>query len=353
MSADVHRLIRRVRRRMIWSEQLKRIQFGLLLATLAAAAISLVFILLGRSTLLPTIAVPIGGLLFGVGWASSINVTSLQAAARIDERFGLKNLVATAWQIQNAPSPSIHDGGWRQTISELADARCRSLNSSEMGIRLLNRPAWSIVALSSTLTLILGLWSPNGQAASSAAITSVPQFTTPISLSTNNGNRVPNSATHSPIQRDRPPGDGTIDESTNHHGSAGLPSTEGNQTASNSTRDMASGATASSDPDGGAMGFGKSSISIPKLNEIPADVKSSGLSEHGAPAGGGNGVADGQTAAEINGPGGIDSNAINAPVWHSTGVPSAQDNSAPSKSIQTRRFAPAFDDLIRDYFKRP
>jgi hypothetical protein len=324
---NLNSFVSSVRQQLLWKSRLNLLQISTAVGCAAAILWSILLILQGRPVL-PACALVVIGLVIGIVLAAFIHVSPFQAAMDADRRYGLADLLASAWSVREKTPVS-------EALIAMADARCKELNPAKMG-SIISRPrAWAVTSLAAALVIALAFFPAKG--ASSVAVNKPGDFFAPESSSGSNPE----------ITQLRPNGAGSTDEPSNR-ATGDLPSSEavpgghaiGNEgLASSSGNDSAS-----------AGGVGRTSVSISKSDLTPANGGNSladGITASGGDLSDGKGQPGDSGAYSGNG-------ALHHPLvaaWQSNRWPTAQ--AAAIQSIQNGRIDPAYQDIVREYFQHP
>jgi len=338
-STSLERFVRRVYRRLVVLRLLEWAGIGFAIA----CGLSLLSIVLLRNRAESPLG--IATILAGVGAAVGLIGALLRrpkiidAAVEADRQLELADLLATAWQLENAASGE----SFESAVLLIANERAANLQPRSVVLHRLGLRAWSGIGLAGALVLTVAIFSANpidSEASSSPFLQqpSVNKEKTSQNSSTNN------ASTQRPpaIAQDHPTGDNEA-----------LPGAgKTNDVATNTGRGQ-NNALQNSNPDGTGTGAGQSASKPDKGNPLTTGTNSSRANNSGtASSGVGTSGENGNTTSgnSTSTSAGNSAKSPNAPAWKSDSWPSAQQ--AANSAISSGRIPPAYHDLVREYFKR-
>jgi hypothetical protein len=151
---NLNSFVSSVRQQLLWKARLNLLQISTAAGCAAAILWSILLILQGRPAF-PACVFVVIGLAIGIVLASFIRVSPLEAAMNADRRFGLADLLASAWSVQQKTPIS-------EAIIAMADARCAKMNPAKMG-SVISRPrAWAATSLGAALVIALAFFPSKG-----------------------------------------------------------------------------------------------------------------------------------------------------------------------------------------------
>jgi hypothetical protein len=148
-----------------------------------------------------------------------------------------------------------------------------------------------------------------------------------------------------PPSRDRPAGDGALNESADRNSLADA----ADSAAPGGDRGDGNAHASGDQPNAGG-GLAVTLAPRPRLEAIPLSAQGN-PGQQGTAAGGGVGTGAGQTPGIVGGESDASNQPVSIPPWQTTAWPAAQ--AAAIQSIRNNQINPTYQDLVRDYFQRP
>jgi hypothetical protein len=278
------------------------------------------------------------GAISGLIWGISRRPTRFEAAVEADRQLNLHDLLGTIHLLTNHSSDP-----WRESLANVADARCRSLHPSAVIVNRLGLRAWTGVGILGALLVTTGLFTARPINTNAAAI--AMESNNPISLQAIQ----PSIAFANQNQQtpSRPPGTGGTDDISNRVTDESQPDDLHSETPSQANRgETHSTAGPSLSGGGGAATTDTKQPTPDSLTPIDAGPHSSHTGKSSAGPADPNAITSGDSTAVTA----SEKSNQTSPPWTSTDWPA--DSNAAQAAINSGRVPDSDADLVRDYFRR-
>jgi hypothetical protein len=339
LKPSLDHVIGQVRRRLVWKLRLARLARCLAVACSAAVAASAVLLCLRRPSVIAPAALIALGLFVGAAWAAAVRVTHIAAAMWADGRFGLKDLLATAWSLQGSKAAC---EPWAPAVLAVADERSSRIPPADLRLPIGGRRMWSAIGLSAALAVTLGLIStrPDDAALPASIASAMGEHQQPTEAGAA-------ASLNLDIPQLRPAGDSALNEISQRTGTAD-DSTAAADSAGNTPGASGNDLTTGTES-GASAGLSRTPVSITPDNQT---ALGQGASAPNAPAAsGGSGEPAASTPGNAGNLAALARTAPFAPPWQSPQWPAARQSAL--QSIRNNTIDPASRDLVSDYFTRP